>query len=209
MRENSAAEQQWPVWEIWARWTVASTIGGGLGLVLGAFLLPFTFLALLIGLPLLGGLIGGILGACQVWGMRGRLALDERWVLVTALGWALGFPVGVLRVVVTMGQPQAAGRLWEFVAVGAGIGLIVGLGQRWLLRPSPPPQWSWLVGTIVAYAVSWGVGMWLINAPRWWADSLVAILVIGLLSGATGGTITGGLVAWLLRPARPTAGPER
>ena len=84
-------------------WTLASTVGGAVGFVLGAKAAALltdplrgrliVYMSEVFGYLVFGAVLGTLLGLTQwaTWRRRGRSVAG--WTVVTALGWALGFTV--------------------------------------------------------------------------------------------------------------------
>ena len=196
-----------PTGELWARWTLGSTLGGLLGLLLGPFVAVvilagsfsvvdpllgqsqatrplYTVISLIIWFSALGsgaGVVGAIVAAGQRLSLRGHLALDQRWIGVTALGWAIGFPVSWFAVLVTF--PWLPSPL-ALALISVLPGLLVGTGQWFLLRRQGVAAGWWIGGTLVAFVASWFLGGLALQP-------LPASVGSGMLAGFTGGVITG------------------
>jgi hypothetical protein len=199
---------------LWLRWTIGSALGGGVGLALGltaaiAGVAAASTAGAILALGLGGALIGAILAAAQWVSVGDRVRLDWRWVAVTALGWALGMPVGVA---IGLLAPPAPSLALSLVPMGVVSGLLVGTGQWLLLRRHGLSPVQWIGSSVGAYVASHGVGGLALAAgptiagaePVGW---LVGSALAGLLSGLVGGALTGFVLA--RHVGRPDADDER
>ena len=160
-----------------SQWLAASTIGIVVGvpggLALGA---PLEVLVgAMVITPLMLGLSGLLLGTSQWIAIRPVLRSPRRWVLLTMLGFAVGFTISVVAVeqigALLTGEPiriSSAG-LWELVVsmlvVGGLGGALLGLIQslafsdprgfwtRWTSASALGLGGGFLVGCLVATAV--------------------------------------------------------
>jgi hypothetical protein len=187
------------------RWTIGSALGGGVGLAFGLVAtIVGVAAASLAGAPLFGprglltlglggAFIGAVLAAAQWVSAGDRLRLDWRWIGVTALGWAIGLPVGVA---IALLPPPAPSPALSFVPMGAASGLLVGTGQWLLLRRYGLTPGQWIGTSVGAYVVSHSVGGLALAAtptflgaePLGW---LAGLGLARLLSGLVGGALTG------------------
>lgn len=171
----------------WIRWMLGTTIAWIVGLLASAvavgvitlMVTPFSFPEVLKGILVLGtvGLVvGGSLGRAQrVWLTR-RVAL-QWWGRATAIGWAVGVPIGMFSLAVV-------GFKWGIVAAGAAVGLSVGSASgctQWfvLQRVRVRRAAWWLLATILSWTL---------------AGTLTAAWYEHLVSGSQG--MTGG--GWAL-----------
>ncbi len=146
-------------WTLWAQWLLATTVGWIIGLASGGEL----------------G-IGLIIGFTQWLVLRRYVSQAGWWILVTALGWGIGWSIIVSGFII----PADLG-LSSSVFSGALLGLTVGLGQWFLLR-----RW-------VNFA-----SMWLLLSLSGWAIALAGFLGSTLV-GAVVGAVTGFAFDFLLR----------
>lgn len=130
-------------WAFWIQWVLACTAGWFLGGALGAGLAT-----LLQGLPAMGNTVGQlsvgfVMGAMQWLVLRRRLTGAAWWILVTGLGWTLGWLLAA-----TLLSPD----------LGLFAGLVLGLAsgtaqwivlQRWYHQPGwwiPASAAAWTLG---------------------------------------------------------------
>ena len=184
LESNISKQQETPVKEpapretlgcggynIWFVWLLLNLVGMGIGWALGwrlSFVAPGTIATWVI-----GSVSGAILGLFQWLHLRIVINLSPLWILYSLLSWAVGFFLGA--------QVASVLGLTEFafgVAIGAILGLILGISQ-WLLLRS---KFS-------------GAGWWIIFNMVAWSSSLVVYLpganAMGLLYGGVSGAITG------------------
>jgi hypothetical protein len=165
----------------WLAWFLASSMGYGMGAVLGASFAyrifnrePFT---ILMGVTL-GTVMGAIGGYFQWVVVRERIAGAGLWGLTGALG--LGAAMGAL-IAADTGQNNV---LAGVVILGAVFGLVSGTLQWLILRRKLPRAGWWLLANLLGSLVgNWGL----------------AIMMFGLVFGAGNGAITGAALVWLLR----------
>jgi hypothetical protein len=168
---------------MWFAWLFTSTIGMGLGWVLGwqlSFLIPGVFSTVM-----LGAAVGLILGALQWPVLRIQFQNSGLWILHTAAGWGVGFALGVFIV-------QSFGLIdWLFgLVLGVIVGAVVGISQ-WLFLARRTPKAGWWVPVSV-FSLASGLVYYRAEAP--W---------LGLLIGALYGIVTGVALVWML------FGPEK
>jgi len=124
--------------------------------------------------------VGAVLGSAQWWMLRGQVPLTTRWIIFTALGFAIGA---------------------FFDLTFAGLG--VGLAQWLLLRNVLNKAGWWPVINAVAWPVGYLTGSVLGAAVSQLTNSVtLAAVAIWGVSGAIIGAITGAVLLWLLRKNR-------
>lgn len=156
-------------------------------------------LALAAGLATQGVVIGASIGLAQRWFMQAEFELTRRWILTSALGWAIAHLAAWLSGLLTA---STLGDLASGILSLALIGAAVGLAQWFTLRRLvlraewwiPANTVSWLLSSLVttfgmSLAVSLGI------SPQ---DSIVVMLTAAL-TGAFAGVVTGIVLTWLLR----------
>ncbi len=122
-----------------------------------------------------------------------------QWVLVNAVGWAVGSTVRRLAFGIasaTLGF--ASGRIVE----GAVIGAAVGIAQILVLpQPFSRSGW-WVLASIIAWAVGW-FGGWSLG---WSVFGTLGLRTVFVVIGATAGLV-GGIIQWtVLRAQLPRSG---
>jgi hypothetical protein len=163
---------------MWFAWLFTSALGIGLGWVLGwqaSFLITGFFSTVS-----LGAALGLTLGIFQLPILRIQFQNSALWILLTAAGWGVGFPLGVA-------MAQSFGLAdWGFgLVLGAVTGAVVGFSQ-WLYlskRIAKPGLWI----PVSSFALASGLVYYRADAA--W---------LGLLVGALYGIVTGVALVWLL-----------
>lgn len=192
-------------------WVGVNVIGFGLaGAMFHNFPLAFAFQfppplfdlrsfdvnAAIFGALLPGGLPGVVIGFCQWLILRRHIRVSRWWILAAVAG------ISVCHFL-SDGFPSARDLT---LAVLAG-GLVMGVGQWFLLRQQMPTAKWWLVVTFVSWYLGWVISMWwlrsegLIYQP--WTPNLGAQQhgAQGVILGALYSLLTGGLLVWFL-PAK-------
>jgi hypothetical protein len=163
---------------MWFAWLFTSTLGMGLGWVLGwqvSFIIPGVFSTVM-----LGAVAGLILGTLQWLVMRSQFQGSALWILATAAGWGVGFPVGVA---LAQGFGLAD---WAFgLTIGAVTGAVTGISQ-WLFLSRRSLRAGWWIPLSVFALAS---GLVYYRADAAW---------LGILIGALYGIVTGVALVWLL-----------
>lgn len=107
-------------------------------------------------------------------------SLGIQWVIVTAIGWVIGFFVC---------ETFVQGLTFPGTVVeGAVIGTFVGLGQGWAMRSRGAGIWWWTLASIVGFAIGKAVGELIAGN----SEGVLGYLV----TGATIGVVVG-LAQWL------------
>jgi hypothetical protein len=97
-----------------------------------------------------GALAGAVIGAAQWMVLRGYLGVGAGWVLVTALGVAIGDGLGAL-------LTGAGTGIADLLTTGLATGVAVGLLQWALLRGRVRAASLWVPVMVVAWPVGWTV----------------------------------------------------
>lgn len=163
---------------MWFAWLLTSTVGLALGWFLGwqtSFVIPGVFSTIMLGV-----VAGLILGAFQWLVLRTQFNDSALWILATAAGWGVGFPMGVF-------LAQNFGLVdWSFgLVVGIATGVVVGFYQ-WLFLKRRVPRATWWI-PVNGFALASGFIYY--RADAVW---------LGLLVGALYGIVTGVALVWLL-----------
>jgi hypothetical protein len=185
-------------WDFWFQWVLASTIGVA---VLFALILA---VAMLVG-AIVGGeaedkvpfvpLVGLSFGIMQWLILRRYMPRTGWWVLVSTLGWILGFGVLALadkfteNLVTGAIQPEVSALVF-FLAAGASVGIL-----QWLVLRRHMLQAGWWV---LANVVGWGILGLIVGKSLDRFTDLVAI-------AAVPPAITGAVLVWLFRQTFSTA----
>ncbi len=186
MMNDATVERPLNQRQYWLLW-VLSNLTSWLVFALLYFAL-FTVLSLTrpsseLGLLLTAGfflLVGAVLGGAQWWMLRWQVPMTTRWIMLTALGFAIG-------------------AFFDLTFVGLGVGL-----TQWLLLRNSLNKVGWWAAI---NAVAWPVGFLTGSVFGAMVGQLtnsvtLAGAVIWGLSGAIFGAITGAVLLWLLRQNR-------
>lgn len=167
---------------LWLAWTFATALGMIVGYLPMAFLIGSLDLGLArVGVPIFSGLL---LGLAQWWVLRPYVTYSVDWVLNHAIGWAVGFVLGLL--VVQLLSTTPIGMLVGFVTFG----VIVALFQYPVLRREIPHLASWIAANVVgwtlgAYLSQLAAGVFFQNSlPTTFTAVLVSVGITGLVAGA-------------------------
>ncbi|MGB3299796.1 MAG: hypothetical protein WBA76_16130 [Phormidesmis sp.] len=164
---------------LWLGWT---------GLTWLAFLVSLLFIE--VGgrndLSGIDGLLGGaLIGSAQWLVLRGHVQRAYRWIVVSVLIWgALAFvDVGAIGWMAPDIPFDANGlflrsRLGLFY--GGYVGLILGLGQWWVMHRQMVQAWRWIPLTVGIWAVAIALG-WLVGGAVRAASHLFVGEVVGLM----------------------------
>jgi len=211
-------------WKFWRNWVIANAAGELLGLGIAALVMLAlsrtvppnpTTAALLAGALIMvffGALEGAIVGYAQWIVLRRTLAVAKSsWILTTAIAAAVAWLLGLLPSSIVNVSPTTAPSLlvtlFLSMGVGAVSGVILAIGQTWILhRYSRIAGW-WLV----ANAGAWAVGMPIIffsaglptpQTPI--ATVILLLLTTVLVAGAAVGAIHGAVLLRILERTRQT-----
>jgi hypothetical protein len=169
------------------RWLIATIvfpIGGFIGHLVGgpAATIPAALVS--------GGIAGAIIGLGQGFALKLRSQALVAWVAATAVGLGLSLAV----VTGAIGQ---IGSTTDAAALGAVAGLVLGIGQAFLLRSSGVSNaWIWAPAT----AIAWAAG-WFVTASA--GIALDAGWPVFGLSGAIVSQVITGIVLWRLTASHP------
>lgn len=159
------------------RWTLANSVGWALGLYIGSGV--WGWLGGIPGLLVGGGIIGGVVGACQWWAFQmGGKRISRRWIYWSIWGGVLAiFPVFLLSFTTLFGLGFAG------LLMGALFGgLFGGMQALYLSRQWGAAIIGWLLINIVAGAICGSLT--LMNTANWLP--LICTpgpLLFGLLTG--------------------------
>ena len=152
--------------------------------------------------PLLTGLVGSMLGAAQLLSLRRVIRVPTvKWLAATTFGLGAGLALGVVIVeqtgiLVSGTRPHVlqltpALRALSLAVVGASSGLLLGLTQRFVLRPVLPTLRRWVLSSGLALSGGFGAASLLVDSliQRGIASPL-GLLAFLLVAGALYGLIT-------------------
>jgi hypothetical protein len=145
------------------RWMVASGVGGAVGLPAGAALASVVRFPLanvvqgLLTVALFGAIFGLGMGLAQALARPQLLDLAP-WALLSGLGGALGYALGV-KVATAVSDPLS-GNVTVYLSEGLGylvfggvLGLLVGLAQTLAWRKGTVSQGAWIGASVIGIAV--------------------------------------------------------
>ena len=178
---------------LWLAWTLATTLG---------MLIGYLPLALVVGsldlgvarviVPIISGIL---LGLAQWLVLRPYISKSHYWILNHAVGWVVGFTLGLF--VVQLLSKTPLGMLLGFISFG----LIVALFQYPVLRREIPHLITWIIAnvtgwTLGAYLSLLAGGVFFQKAmPTTFTSVLVTVGITGLVAGA----ITALALIWIVR----------
>ena len=179
-------------WAFWLMWVLANTVAWIVGMsvlwVLSFILGPLTQGPLqLVGWAIVGAFVGGFFGVNH-WFLFRPLGANtighwaHWWVLATIAGWS-----AAIMVIIGLGTGENLG----FTVTGAVIGISVGIPQWFVLRPYAQRAEWWGLSNMVG----WILGLAMIDV----VGQGLGFPLVGMVSG----TLTGGMMVWLLRNPRP------
>lgn len=178
----------------WLAWFLASTLGYGIGAILGMSIAPRLFplevSAVANGMTL--GVVTGLTGGYFQWVvLRERIARAGLWGLASAIGF--GLAIGVVITTGTGRNFPVSGLLM------AGIfGTVSGMLQWLILRRRVQRAGWWLMATLfgsLVGAIAVPIAGVIFDAGNW----SLGVMIFGLVFGAGNGAITGAALVWLLR----------
>ncbi len=162
-------------WTLWMQWTAMTWL---------AFVVSLLFIEVgdRASISVLSGLTGGVLiGVAQWLVIRPYLTSAYRWIGVSVLCWGLLalFDIGAIGWVA-----PSTFSLWIRalcgLLYGGYAGLIIGLGQWWVIRREVSQAWRWIPLTAGIWAVAIAFG-WLLGGVLRLASNLYVGEVVGLL----------------------------
>lgn len=176
----------------WLAWLLASVMGYGVGMLLGAYVAygffnrdPFD---VTMGATL--GIVMGAAGGFAQWVvLRERISGAGWWILASAMGFAAVF--GLSRAVPS-NNPATIGSI-----MAAAFGLVCGIPQ-WLILRRTVARAGWWVFANILGLLAGEIGFPIAIAISATNDDL-NMLVVALVFAAGYGAITGAALVWLLR----------
>ena len=130
---------------LWLAWTLATALGMLIGYLPLAFLVGSLDLGVaLIIVPLISGIF---LGLAQWLVLRPYVSRSYDWILNHAVGWVVGFTLGLF--VVQLLSKTPLGMLVGFMSFG----LIVALFQYPVLRREIPHLAIWIAANVIAWTL--------------------------------------------------------
>ncbi len=218
--EASAAPTQRPGRGFWFAWLGVTVVGWTVGFFAGSIV----GLLLLLAIGRVAGLIFGLSVAIAVAGMavgvaqwvllRRRVAQGRWWLLASIVGWALNLFIFMPLIggpsLAGLGAPEgldAGAMAATGFLIGGVAGMVVG-GLQWLvLRRHFSGAFLWVLGSLLAWALSLllflplivGVFFAAVQTVQFAVVALVIIIVAVVGTGVVGGGMTGLVLLRMLR----------
>jgi hypothetical protein len=178
---------------LWLAWTLATALGMLVGYLPLALLVRSLDLGVArVIVPILSGIV---LGVAQWLVLRPYISKSLDWILNHAVGWVVGFSLGLF--VVQLLSQTPLGMLVGFISFG----VIVALFQYPALRREIPHLASWILAnvagwTLGAYLSLLAAGVFFQKAaPSTFTSVLVTVGITGLVAGA----VTALALIWIVR----------
>ena len=167
---------------LWLAWTFATALGMIIGYLPLALLVGSLDLGVaLVIVPIISGTL---LGLAQWLVLRPYITKSYDWILNQAVGWVVGFTLGLF--VVQLLSKTPLGMLVGFMAFG----LIVALFQYPILRREIPHLVSWIVANVIGWTLGAFLSQLVASAffqnslPTTFTSVLVSVGITGLVAGA-------------------------
>jgi hypothetical protein len=185
---------------LWLAWTLATALGMLIGYLPLAFLVGSFELGIArVIVPIISGTL---LGLAQWLVLRPYVSKSFDWVINQAVGWVVGFTIGLFVVQLLANSPL--GILLGFISFG----VIVAIFQYPALRREIPYLATW----ILANVIGWTLGAYLsqVVASNFFQNALpttfTSVLVATGITGLVAGAITAlALILIVRRPDRLVA----
>ena len=185
---------------LWLAWTLATALGMLIGYLPLAFLVGSFELGIVrVIVPIISGTL---LGLAQWLVLRPYVSKSFDWVINQAVGWVVGFTIGLFVVQLLANSPL--GMLLGFISFG----VIVAIFQYPALRREIPYLATW----ILANVIGWTLGAYLsqVVASNFFQNALpttfTSVLVATGITGLVAGAITAlALILIVRRPDRLVA----
>lgn len=167
---------------LWLGWTLATALGIILGYLPMALVIGTIDMGVaLVLVPIIAGVI---LGLAQWLVLRSYVVGSQDWVLNNAVGWVVGFALGLF-IVQALAQTSLSA-LVGFIAFG----IIVALFQWPVLRREIPHLFTWIVANVIGWTLGAFISQLAGNlffqnsVPDTVSSVLVTVGITGLVAGA-------------------------
>jgi hypothetical protein len=180
---------------LWLGWALATAAGMVVGFLIAVLLVNVLDLDLGLSRVLVPLLVGLLVGFAQWLVLRRYMVSSQDWVLAGGAGWAVGYALGLFIVQSMAGSPLG---MWIGYIL---FGILIGLVQWPILRREIPRAFTWVIASLVGWAVGAGLSYLIVNLLIT-GDQADLTLVAALDAGLTGlfaGLITGLALYWLVR----------
>jgi len=204
------------------QWTALTVLGlvAGLALVLPLGVPIFAIAGAMVGTPIVLSIVGLSLGTAQWPIIRRHLSSSWWWVVVSALGMAVGLTVGVILVEqvgrALLGGPVnfrmlgVAARAVSFGTIGVLGGGSLGLAQWLVMRRHAPGCKRWI--HVNAWSLGAGLvcGSLLADALMLRSGSLASTAILLVIGSSVAGAFTANALAEIFPPsAQHVSAPGR
>jgi hypothetical protein len=194
------------------QWIVATTIA----VVLANLAVEILFFAvmgcaLLVVLPLVGGVIGGFPVGVSQWLVLRHFPGSKMWIVATTVGFALAWTIGAI-LLAAMLAISGGGADWMTFLAFALPTPIVGLAQARVLRRWTSRTVTWIAASSVGWAAFVAVHVF---APRsLGVVSNLAAAIVSRIAGyaitsSVGATLLGGIIAGAITGATAAGFPQQ
>ena len=173
---------------LWLAWTLATALGMLIGYLPLAFLIGSVELGIArVIVPIIAGTF---LGLAQWLVLRPYVSDSFDWVINQAVGWVVGFTIGLYLVQLLSNTP--IGTLVGFISFG----VIVALFQYPALRREIPYLAAW----ILANVIGWTLGAYLsqVVASNFFQNALPTTFTSVLVTAGTTGLVAGAITGFAL-----------
>lgn len=178
---------------LWFAWTLATALGMLVGYLPLAFLVGSLDLGIArVIVPLLSGIL---LGLTQWLVLRPYVSKSYDWILNHAVGWVVGFSIGLF--VVQLLSKTPLGMLVGFISFG----VIVAIFQYPALRREIPHLATWILANVIGWTLGAYLSILALGVffryviPTTLTSVLVTVGITGLVAGA----ITALALIWIVR----------
>ena len=184
------------------QWVALTILGlvGGLGLALPLGVPIFAILGAMAGTPVVLGIVGVSLGTAQWPIIRRHMPSSGWWIVLSALGMAVGLTAGVILVeqvgralvggAINFRTLGVAARAVSFGTIGLMGGAFLGLAQWLVLRRHAPPCKRWITVNAWSLAAGLASGSLLADALVSKSGSLASASILFVIGSTVAGAFT-------------------